>query len=291
MTFIMTIRNGWRSPFASTATTLIVVLAARSATANPRPLPFTYPYATLPEGSLELEVYSDVTPLRVYANAADTTRGRLWAPMYQLQNELEYGLTDRWELGFYQVFQADPRDGGDNQLMFDGLKWRVRTRLAEAGEWPVDVGLYLELEAMHDEVSLEEKVNLERRFGALRLMANLWVEERLYRPFDAGVVDGAGRPMFIINPTLGATYQVTPTFHPGLEYWARGLPDPGTAPASERSSAAVRNFLGPTVHLNFGKLWWSTGLYVNLNDQQKPAPGDAWGPWWFRTVLGLELGT
>src|SRR5437762_4651774 len=124
-----------------------------TAAANPRPLPFTYPYATLPEGSHELEIYSDLTPLRVQADPDDPAQGRLWEPRYQLQNEIEYGISDRWEVGFYQVFEANPADGGENGLLFDGLKFRLRTRLANAGDWPVDVGLYFELETMHDELA------------------------------------------------------------------------------------------------------------------------------------------
>src|SRR5262249_5984149 len=155
---------------------------------------------------------------------------------------------------FYQVFKADPVAGGDNQLRFDGLKWRVRTRLAEPGQWPVDIGLYLELETMHDELSLEEKVNLQRRAGRFRFMANLWVEESLERPFDK---KQRSELEFIINPTAGFVYEVTPTFQPGVEYWARGRLSPD-GEGVERHDAAVQHYVGPTVHLNFGKLWWSS---------------------------------
>jgi hypothetical protein len=258
-----------------------------SVLANPRPLPFTYPYETLPEGSLELELYTDVVPLRVEADATDPTRGRLWEPMYQLQSEIEYGISDRWEVGFYQVFEANPQAGGSNQFQFDGLKGRVRTRLAEAGEWPVDVSLYFELEAMHDEMALEEKVNLERTFGDLKWMANLWVEESLSRPFDSTAQGNAVH--FIVNPTTGFTYQVTPLFHPGVEYWARGELSPSGTTDQERNNSRVHHFVGPALHLNFGKLWWSLGVYAHLNDLDTPQPGDAYGPVWFRSVLGLEL--
>src|SRR5215472_2862529 len=197
----------------------ISLAGAGDASANPRPLPFTYPYETLAEGAAELELYGDMTPLRVNADPTDPAKGRLYEPGYTLQSELEYGVDDRWELGFYQVFEAVPQDGGSNAMQFDGFKFRVRTRLAESGQWPVDVSLYLELETLHDELGLEEKLNLQRRFDNLRWMANLWVEQSIARPLDGGTksVD------FTINPTTGFTYQVTPTVHPGVEYWARGV--------------------------------------------------------------------
>ncbi|HWL85669.1 MAG TPA: hypothetical protein VNO21_07695 [Polyangiaceae bacterium] len=268
---------------------LMIALAcsASNARATPRQLPFTYPNETLPEGNLEVELYTDVSPLRVAADSTDPAKGNIWAPEYKLQTEIEYGLTDRFELGFYQVFDAAPQPGGDSPLIFDGLKWRVRTRLAEPGELPVDIGLYLELETMHDEVALEEKINLQRRFAHVRLMANLWVEETLSRPFDTVAQGRKGH--FIVNPTAGFVFEATPTFQPGVEYWARGEIVPTGDGDQAHENARVHHFVGPTVHLNFGKLWWSLGAYVHLNDTNTPNPGDAYGPLWFRSVLGLEL--
>jgi len=258
-----------------------------TAAANPRPLPFTYPYATLPEGSLELELYSDVTPLRVHVDPADPSQGRLWEPRYQLQNELEYGISDRWEVGFYQVFEANPSDGGENGLLFDGLKFRLRTRLANAGDLPVDIGLYFELETMHDELSFEGKVNLERDFGHLRLMSNLWVEESIVRPLDSKAHGQAAE--FIVNPTFGATYELSGRVNLGAEYWARGQLSPSGEQGVERANSRVQHFVGPAMHVNFGKLWWSLGIYAHANDMKKPEIGSDYGPVWARSVLGLEL--
>jgi hypothetical protein len=253
--------------------------------ASPRQLPFTYPYETLDQGELELELYSDLTPLRVLADPLSPGGGRLWEPAYQLQNEFEYGVSDRVELGFYQVFEAQPADGGANNMVFDGLKWRVRTRLAEAGEWPVDVALYLELETMHDELSLEEKVILAKHFGPFLWGANLWVEQSESRPFDSSQRSFH----FILNPTTGLTYQATPTLHPGVEYWARGeLGTVGDSPV-EVVNRRVHHFLGPTVHVNFGKLWWTFGIYADLSNLKTPQPAEAYGPCWVRSVLGLNL--
>ena len=257
------------------------------ASATPRPLPFTYPTDTLPEGGLEIEGYTDVNPLRVEADPADATAGKIWSPEYRLQTEIEYGITDRWEIGFYQVFKASPQAGGDNALQFDGLKWRVRTRLADAGEWPIDVGLYLELETMHDELSLEGKILLQKRLGRVRWMGNLWAEEVYSRPYDSKL---HGREAnFVINPATGLVFEVTPTFQPGIEYWARGQLVSSGPTEQDHKNTKVHSFLGPTVHLNFGRLWWSFGAYLHVNDTSTPHVGDAYGPVWFRSVLGIEL--
>jgi hypothetical protein len=281
-------RNKWR-PLASRGAALAlassVLGSAASAHATPRALPFTYPYETLSEGELEVELYGDVTPVRVLAVPNSPTQGHLYEPAYTLQNEFEYGINDHWELGFYQVFEGAPQDGGTNSMTFDGFKWRVRTRLAEAGELPVDVGLYFELETMHDELSFEEKVNLAKRFGRFHWMANLWVEQSIGRPLDT---DKTFR--FIVNPTMGLTYQVAPIFQPGIEYWARGtVGAPSSDTPVERVNDTIHHFVGPTVHLNFGKLWWSLGVYADLNNANVPQLGEIYGPVWVRTVLGLNL--
>lgn len=255
-----------------------------AATATPVPLPFTYPYETLSKGEVEDELYGDIKPLRV-ANLPGASPARLWEPAYVLQNEIELGVTDHVELAWYQVFEANPQDGGSNTMQFDGFKFRGRFRLAEAGELPVDLAFYLELEALHDEVSLEEKVILAKRFGPLHWMANLWVEEEDNRPLDgsAQFVD------FVANPTTGVTYEVSPTVQPGIEYWGRGTFFAREPTPIDTTNHQFHHFLGPTLHFNWGKAWWSLGVYANLTDVSAPEPGYAYGPVWVRTLLGLNL--
>ncbi len=277
----------WTARSTTLLAACLASLVSVAAHATPRSLPFTYPNETLSKGEVEVELYTDVNAVRVPADAAAPTAGNLWTPEYRLQTEIEYGLTDRFELGLYQVFQAQPQAGGDNSLKFDGLKWRIRTRLAQPGELPVDIGFYFELETMHDELSFEAKVNLQRRFGKLRWMANLWAEETITRPLDTYAHGRSAH--FIVNPTTGFTYEVTPTFQPGIEYWARGQIAPSGTTDQERNNTAAHHFVGPTIHLNFGRFWWSVGAYVHLNDQSTPSPGDTYGPVWFRSVIGLEL--
>jgi hypothetical protein len=264
---------------------MTVIAVSGAARATPVPLPFTYPYETLGKGELEVELYGDMTPLRVAADPTGAARGRLWEPRYLLQNEFEYGVTDHVELAAYQVFEASPLNGGTNAMTFDGFKFRVRVRLAEADEWPVDVALYLEMETLHDEYGLEEKVILAKRFGPVHWMANLWVEQAYARPFDPS----QRRLDFVINPTTGFTYEVKPGFQPGVEYWARG--EIGTQGDTEldRINRRVHHFAGPTLHFDWGKVWWSLGVYADLTNAGTPQPGEIYGPLWVRTLLGVTL--
>src|SRR5258708_3563983 len=223
-----------------------VLAVSSAARATPVPLPFTYPYETLEKGALEIEFYGDMTPRRVLADPTDASKGRLWEPGYVLQNEFEYGVSDHVELAPYPVVEATPLDGGTNAMTLDGFKFRVRARLAEADEWPVDVALYLELETLHDEYGLEEKLILAKHMGPLHWMTNLWVEQSYGRPFDA-----SQRHLdFVVNPTTGLTYEAAPWFQPGVEYWARGeFGTHGDTPV-DRINNRIHHFAAPTVHFD-----------------------------------------
>ena len=96
--------------------------------ANPRPLPFTYPYETLPEGEMEVEQYVDTTPVRALSTATGQPG---WINIFRLQTEFEYGLTDRLELGLY--LQYVPK--AERRLEFGPLvfeRQRVKQRCGYA---------------------------------------------------------------------------------------------------------------------------------------------------------------
>jgi hypothetical protein len=265
---------------SSIAAFAFVTFAASTASANPRPLPFTYPYETLPQGSAEIEQYVDATWVRTPKDFS-VNPGKTWDPNYQVQTELEYGITDRLEFGAYLVWSqaASPAP----TMTFEGTKFRLRYRIGEEGQLPVDVALYLEGAVFHDEYELEEKVILSKRFGNLKVMANLWVEQEYER--DKGEVE------FVINPTIGATYQLTPTFFLGAEYWARGAFESEAAAGSvEAFNEQTHHFVGPAMSLNFGRVWWSLGVYARLDHLSRSSQfGDAYGKVWARSVLGLDF--
>ena len=171
-----------------------------------------------------------------------------------------------------------------------GFKERLRYRLADAGEWPLDIALYGELVEYMTEFEIEAKLILERRIGRLRIAANAWAErEFYYATIQAANGAQVHQQDWVLNPTVGATYQITPAFHAGVEYWMRvEFPDP--APNPRPFSVGPNQFVGPALMLNFGHLWWTTGVYPRVNDIDRTAqPLDNYGPVWVRTVLGLEL--
>ncbi len=270
-----------------------ILLVPATAHATPDPLPFSYVYETLPKGSVEVETYVDYTPIRVpdAANGAVVNYGAS-----QFQEEFEYGITDRLELGLYAAYAPlSPCNCASSSVANvqlgegTGLKERLRLRLAEEGQWPIDVGLYGEIVEFQQEFEIEMKILLQRRIGDLRLVANLWAE-REYENLDFR--HGGD---WVLNPTLGATYQVTPVFHPGIESWMRAeYPDAG-GPRTFNLGPQV--YVGPAMMFDFGNFWFSLGAYWRLTymgrdldsgikDQANP---DEFGNIWLRMIIGLSF--
>jgi len=252
------------------------------ALANPRALPFTYPYETLAKGEAEVEQYADMTIVKETNSATGATPS---TALYLLQTEFEYGLLDHLELGLYvQVAPSVSQSFLDPATLDVGnaIKQRLRYRFAEAGEWPIDVSVYGEIVESEKLFEIEAKINLQRRFGNLRLMANLSGEHEFY-------YNGAND--WEINPTLGATYQVLPWLHTGIESWLFAeFPAVRPAPSPLNFNLGPHVYVGPAVMFNWGKLWWSSGAYLRVTDVERPNnPGDLYGRLWVRTVVGLSL--
>ncbi|NVB79972.1 MAG: hypothetical protein HOV81_16370 [Kofleriaceae bacterium] len=262
---------------------IAVAALASPALANPHPNPFSYPYETLPAGKLEIEQYLDLVPVRVELEHPDGTIDGVTSLRSVHVTELEYGLTDRLEFGWY--FQFRQGATADTPfLRFDGVKQRLRYRFAEAGTFPIDIGVYLELAEFHNELEFEEKLLLRKRLGEINLVANLWVEQEWY--FQTKDTK------FIFNPTVGASYEINPKVIVGAEYWARGRFDKVVPDDANNSDApmATHHYLGPTLLLQQTNVFLSLGVYARLDGIGKTAVvNDQYGKLWVRAIVGVEL--
>ena len=135
---------------------LLLLLAASAARADRRSFVRSYEYATQPQGNLELELWNDIEAPRDRGFDAAFTVHKV---------ELEYGLTDHWDLALYHVFAQEA-----GAFKFDSWRAETRYRFAEKGEWPVDLLLYFEVErpaAFAEPWETEEKIILAKDFGPL----------------------------------------------------------------------------------------------------------------------------
>ena len=263
---------------------VVLCLAATTAAshANPRALPFTYTTDTLPEGKVEIEQYVDLVPLR----ALDGTTGKFqWYLPTAFQTEIEIGLADRLELGLYMTIVPDAGAQFANKALFpgtgNGVKQRLRYIFADPGAWPVDVGVYGELSENEREIELEAKVLLQKRLDRLRLAVNVSSEYELYFSEQREIV---------LNPSAGATYEITPNFHLGVDSWLRGEYPRNPRPPSRTFGLGPEAYVGPAAMVNFGRLWWAVGAYVRVTDfSHELQPGEPYGPLYFRSMIGYDL--
>jgi hypothetical protein len=257
----------------------VVASLAAPVWANPRPLPFSYPHEQLPEGATEIEQYVDYTPVR----ALDVEGHSVPYAAMHFQTEFEHGITDRLELGLYVMYAPAP----NGEIAFQtapsidhtGLKQRLRYKLADTGAWPIDVSLYGELVENEKEVELEGKVILQRRIGPMRIIANATVEEEF---------EFAGERNFVVAPSGGLTFEATPSVQPGIEWWMRAE-YPADSPSPRPFELGPHHYVGPALLLQFGRLWWTNGVYLRVSDFGRALePGDgAFGNVWLRSVVGL----
>lgn len=255
------------------ATVLALAALTSAAAANPKVLPFSYGTSTVPPGDLEMEQFIDIIPVRVARELADGSSEAVTTPRYELQTELELGITDRLEVGFYTMF----RQGASAEtpvLRFAGLKQRIRYRVSDPACWPIGVGLYVEVAELHDELEFEQKILLDKRVGALTLQANLWIEQEWYWI--------ANETKYLYNPVVGAAYELNPSITVGTEYWVRGRFD---SPAD-----VAGHFLGPTVMMQKGEYWMSVGAYARLDKLgEAVSVGESYGKAYVRVIFGIGL--
>ena len=237
---------------------IAALLAAGAARADRRSFVRAYEYATQPQGNLEVEIWTELE-----APKTDFAQG-----VFTHRLELEYGLTDHWDVALYHVFEHGGPEGDPaaTAFHFDSFRLETRYRLAEKGEWPIDVMLYLEGERpsdLHAPFELEEKLILEKDFGKIGLVLNLVGEQKLLRA-------DLGRKWEV---DLGARYEVAPALRVAAEVWNMQTV---VGPVIDS-----RWFAGPSLSVATSRVWLQLGAGLGLGDNETRMQ--------FRSVIGFNL--
>ena|SRR5438445_9660718 len=235
----------------------LLALATAGARADRRSFIRSYEYATQPKGNLELELWNEVdAPRTAFTDSLIVTRV-----------ELEYGLTDHWDLALYHVFEQGGPQADARPFHFGSWRLETRYRLAEKGEWPVDVMLYGELERPADlgaPFETEEKLILEKEVGKLGVVLNLVASQHLLRA-------DLGRSFEV---DLGARYEVMPQLRLAAEFW--------TTHEFVGLDVARNYYLGPSVSVATERVWLQFGIGFGLDSSQDQKMQ-------IRSVLGFNL--
>jgi hypothetical protein len=158
-----------------------VTALSREARADRRAYGETYEAVTAPKGELDVETW------HTYATDGEVSGGG-HAPGHRTMLELEYGLTDRWDVAFYNMLDVVHEDVGEPfTAAYAGFKVESRYRLALAGQWPVDPVIYVEYQHLFQGDATDKfelKGIVARDLGPWNLAVNFALEvERLS---DAG---------------------------------------------------------------------------------------------------------
>jgi len=231
-------------PTLTLAILVPAVVAPSLAAADRRAFTRTYEYMTMPKGETEVELYT--TQSRATFDDASPES-------FEFMLELEHGITDRWDISLYHVFEQStgagtPADPGE-ALHLSEIKLRTRYRFAERGELPVDPVLYVEaIKAFGAGVyEAEAKAILARDFGLVTVAVNPIAELK----FGGDVAE----PELELGWAAGVTYEVAPSLKVGGETWGAfevEAPDELGASAGPALSWAPSESLWVTTTVGFG---------------------------------------
>jgi hypothetical protein len=234
----------------------VVLGQATAAHADRRAFGYTYEYNTMAAGGLDLELWNTQARSSFDGGAASG----------EWKAEVEYGITDHWDLAVYQTFGQDGHDGA---VGYRETSVESRYRFAERGQWPVDVLVYLEVAKGFGETAwdVEPKLVLARDLGKVSVNFNFAPEVQITKHGDAAV-STALSPRW----ALGAAYELSPRWKVGAETFGEADLDAKTTSAAAGPSLSW----APST-----KLWVASTAAVGLTHDSDDFS--------LRFVLGIGL--
>jgi hypothetical protein len=165
--------NAFRKALAGLLATGLSLALAK---ADERRFTYTYEPELLPKGGMEFEQWITLRTQRTAGGEVHQDNYNLW----ELREELEYGVTDNYSLSVYLNFEAESfRDVSQNppvdQSSFDfkGVSIENRYMVLNPANHAVGLTLYLEPRFSGDEAEIEEKIILGQRYGDWKWAFNL----------------------------------------------------------------------------------------------------------------------
>ena len=196
---------------------LLSILPAISAFAGVRHFTFLYEAPTSPPGSVELE------------NAVTWAHGGNWNDVF-IREELEIGITDRFQLGIYPLDWSHQSDGG---FHYNGGAVELIYNLSNPVIDPVGISLYEEISVARQHFESESKLIAQKNFGRWIFDYNATLEAEWE---DRHLAEETGE----FQQALSASYEISPRLSVGLEFLHEFvLPD--------WSDRVTNVFIGPNV--------------------------------------------
>jgi hypothetical protein len=223
-----------------------------------------YPYFTQPEGGKEIEAWTSFETAELSHTATST--------LIQQTFEVEYGITDHWDISFYFVLSQAPAES----LVIDSYRFETRYRFAEKGVWPVDTEIYGEVERPAD---LNLPFELEGKLILAKDVHRFFFQVNFVGEFK---VVGGAQFGYRLAFEGGAGFEITHGFKLGIE----------TILDHQRDSQSDPNtnafYLGPSLALASSSFWFVvTPAFRVAGSSLDPAIGNDLR---LRFILGIPLG-
>lgn len=253
--------NQWKS--ALLATVAAAGLAIPSAEAGQRRFVYNYETLTSPKGSIEFENW--VTWKHTDKPGGDDK------DVYQFRHEIEFGLTDRLQLGVYVAdWEYNEDDDEGHSERYKGSGFEVIYNLTNPNTDLLGSALYAEMIIGERMVKLEGKLLLEKRWGNFGVVANTVLEAE-WEGDDYH--DETGE----FKQTFGVSYDINKSFSVGAEAFLEiEMPD-------WEETESGRFYIGPNVSYRqgrfFGTLAW---LWQTTHIEGEP-------DYQTRLIFGIDL--
>lgn len=201
--------------------------------ADRRSYVWTYEYMTMPARMWELEYYLTTEVPNINRSNINTLKQWL---------ELEYGITDNWDVAVYQMWKFNNKRF-ENDSEYDGFKIRTRYKFGKKGQFIVDPLIYLEYirdDNFHKPNVGEAKLILAKDINRLNLSYNHILKAN---------IESNGLAQW--EYAIGASYAFSDYFRFALE--------------SKGSYTKDKYALGPTLAFTTKKFWLALGTAFGLN--------------------------
>jgi len=238
-----------------TRITLVAGLLAAAAATTPtsqateRRFTFTYETTTTPRGHVELENW--VTWKHSDQHGANDS------DLFQFRHELEFGVTDRFQIGLYLFdwrYDEHDREGHSAEWEHSGVE--LIYNLSNPTTDFIGSALYLETLVGERSLELEGKLLLQKNFGPISVAYNLVLEAE-WEGEEFGKFDEREGEF---SQVFGVSYDINKSFFVGAEV-LHEIPIPDWKEAEDSVVWA-----GPNVSIRFGRVFATVTALFQLTD-------------------------
>ena len=222
-----------------------LVTPALPAFAGQRKFAYTYETTTAPKGAVEIENF--VTWKRGGSDGSRTNR-------FDFRHELEIGVTDRFQLGFYVTDWTYNDSDPQKHLRYQHSAIEAIYSLTNPTTDLIGSALYLEVAAAKGFLEIEGKLLLQKNLGPVTVAYNANIEGEWEGVHLSDERNGE------FAETLGVSVELNRSFSIGAE-----LVHEIEIPNWERAEESIV-FAGPNASIRFGRAFATAACLFQLTD-------------------------